>query len=91
MRTQTRTFDFEYCIPDDEGGEVCLTIEADFHPGCAASGPRGERAINPPEPATIEITSVTTQEGDDFDATAKQLDDIREDAWNHIPTRDDDY
>jgi hypothetical protein len=90
MRTQTRTFDFEYWIADEDGGEVCLTIEADFRPGCPASGPRGERPTNPPEPATIEITSITLN-GDDFDATASQLDDITEDAWNHIPSRDDEY
>ena len=83
-------FTFSHFIPTEDGGEIILEIDAEYDPGCPASGPRGERPINPPEPPSIEITSIT-QEGDDFAATPGQLDDILEAAWDHLPTDDDRY
>ena len=77
-------FTFQHALPTDDGGEIILEIEAQYDPGCAASGPYGERPTDPPEPPSIEILN-----HEDFQLTPDQLVDLFDAAWDHLPT--DDY
>ena len=76
-------FTFEHCIPTDDGGETIYEVECVYHPGCKASGPRGERPTDPPERPSIEIVNAG-----DFNLTPEQFADIADAAWDHLP--DDD-
>ena len=80
-----KSFTFEHAIATDDGGEIILEVEASYDPGCAASGPYGERPTDPPEPPSIEILN-----HDDFQLTPDQLVDLFDAAWDHLPTDDHD-
>jgi hypothetical protein len=78
------SFAFEHATPTDDGGEIILEVEAQYHPGCRASGPYGERPTDPPESPSIEILN-----HEDFNLTPDQLVDLFDAAWDHIPDPDD--
>ncbi len=85
--SRTRTFDFEYNIPTDDGEEITLTVEAKVYAGSPAGSPeyRGGPPMQPPEDPFMEILSVETEDGDDYDASEEELKEMTEEAWNHIP------
>jgi hypothetical protein len=79
------TFTFEHPVPTEDGGEIIIEVEAEYHPGCPASGHYGERPTDPPEPPSIEILNA-----EDFDLKPDQLVDLFDAAWDHIPSDDHD-
>ena len=78
-------FEFQATLSDAEGADVEVTVEAVYHPGQKASGSPGERPIQPPVPASIEITGVHLADGDEYGTTVNELDDLTDEAWNHLP------
>ena len=82
-------FEFQATLSDTEGADVAVTVEAVYHPGQKASGPHGERHTQPPVPASIEITGVRLADGDEYVTTVSELDDLTDEAWNHLPSEEE--
>lgn len=76
-----RTFDFRTTLTGDEGEDIPLLVECRYRP---AQRSRGER-LDPPTDDSVEILSIETADGAEFDADDDQLAELESIALNHLP------